>query len=187
METESADKPIESHQPRGVFESIASLNAYVSKPSTEPLGVLLLLPDGFGLAKHNFILADHFAEAGWYVVIPDYYERDPIPLEVLERNPSLSIDEHDWSEEKKERLKNLDVAQWTLRHSADHIDNLLHRFVPSVREANPGKNIFATGYCYGGKFAIRLSSWAVKAALAFHPVRSKTVIRRPIHVSKSLT
>lgn len=177
MATLPADKDLENHQPRGVVESIASLDVYVSKPSTKALGVLLILPDGFGLAKHNFILADKFAEAGWHVLIPDYYEGDPVPIELLQRNPSLSIDEHDWPEEKKDLLKNLDLAQWTLRHSANHIDDILQGFVPAVREAYPGKKLFVTGYCYGGKFAIRLSSWAVKAALAFHPVRSATVSR----------
>ena len=39
-----------------------------------PRGLLLLLPDGFGLAKHNFILADSFAQKGWEVVVPDYFE-----------------------------------------------------------------------------------------------------------------
>lgn len=36
--------------------------------------VLLLLPDGFGHAKHNFILADRFARNGWRTLVPDYFE-----------------------------------------------------------------------------------------------------------------
>jgi dienelactone hydrolase len=36
--------------------------------------VLLLLPDGFGLARHNLILADRFAEHGWPTILPDYFE-----------------------------------------------------------------------------------------------------------------
>jgi dienelactone hydrolase len=36
--------------------------------------LLVLLPDGFGLAKHNLILADEFAKEGYRVVIPDYFE-----------------------------------------------------------------------------------------------------------------
>ena len=36
--------------------------------------LLLLLPDGFGLAPHNVILADNFAKQGWEVIAPDYFE-----------------------------------------------------------------------------------------------------------------
>lgn len=45
----------------------------VPQPNTEK-GILLLLPDGFGHATHNLILADKFAQEGWHVVIPDYFE-----------------------------------------------------------------------------------------------------------------
>jgi dienelactone hydrolase len=37
-------------------------------------GLMLLLPDGFGLATHNLVLADSFAQEGWHIVVPDYFE-----------------------------------------------------------------------------------------------------------------
>lgn len=43
-------------------------------PATSNKNLLLLLPDGFGHVKHNFILADSLAEKGWHVLVPDYYE-----------------------------------------------------------------------------------------------------------------
>jgi len=36
--------------------------------------ILMLLPDGFGLAMHNRILADKFAGLGWHAFLPDYFE-----------------------------------------------------------------------------------------------------------------
>ena len=53
------------------------MDVYISAKSgsTEPTqATLLLLPDGFGLAQHNFILADNFAVEGFSVVMPDYFE-----------------------------------------------------------------------------------------------------------------
>lgn len=52
------------------------MNAYVSSPEgVQPVrGTLLLLPDGFGLARHNLMLADAFAQTGWRVIVPDLFE-----------------------------------------------------------------------------------------------------------------
>src|SRR6266511_1315279 len=65
---------VASITPTGRIEKRGPLNAYISSPTSDPLGTLLLLPDGFGLVQHNFILADQFAANGWHVIMPDYYE-----------------------------------------------------------------------------------------------------------------
>jgi len=70
---------LDGYVPKGKTIKIGGLNVYESNPSsnsaaTSPRRVLLILPDGFGLAKHNFVLADAFAAKGWRAIIPDYYE-----------------------------------------------------------------------------------------------------------------
>lgn len=72
---------LDKYSPKGKTIKIGQLDVYESKPSLDSPAnsdglsrVLLLLPDGFGLVKHNFLLADLFAEKGWRVLIPDYYE-----------------------------------------------------------------------------------------------------------------
>jgi dienelactone hydrolase len=67
----------DSYTPLGTLTTIGRLQTYVNacQGSTNPSrGLLLLLPDGFGLAKHNLILADNFAKEGWHVIVPDYFE-----------------------------------------------------------------------------------------------------------------
>lgn len=61
---------------KGAIIQIGPLDVYESKPPelTAHAPLLLLLPDGFGLVKHNFLLADAFAARGWRVLIPDYFE-----------------------------------------------------------------------------------------------------------------
>ena len=61
---------LDAYQPCGAFENIGPMNTYVSRPFAALLGILLLLPDGFGLAQHNFILADQLAAEGCNVIIP---------------------------------------------------------------------------------------------------------------------
>ncbi len=61
------------------------MKTYISSPSAQPLGILLLLPDGFGLVMHNFILADMFAGEGWEVFLPDYFEGIFHPLFVTDQ------------------------------------------------------------------------------------------------------
>jgi dienelactone hydrolase len=68
---------IDSYTPLGRYTNIGGLNSYISdrQPRTaNPRALLVLLPDGFGLAKHNMILADEFAKEGYRVIIPDYFE-----------------------------------------------------------------------------------------------------------------
>jgi dienelactone hydrolase len=114
-----------SYQTLGSFGPVGSLNTYLSHPHIDPLGILLLLPDGFGIAQHNFILADQFAARGWQVIIPDYYEGEPFPPGDFRRNPALSVDERGWPEEKKERLKSLNLQECADRHPHGGIDSVL--------------------------------------------------------------
>ena len=65
------------YQPQGQVVKFNDVSVYDSQP---PVGIelqhatVLLLPDGFGHAKHNYILADRFARSGYRTLIPDYFE-----------------------------------------------------------------------------------------------------------------
>lgn len=63
-----------NYQPRGHIQQIGPVDAYICGSASLSSRTLVLLPDGFGLVLHNFILADMFAQKGWDVVIPDYFE-----------------------------------------------------------------------------------------------------------------
>lgn len=64
--------------PLGSIESIHGRRTYVAKPpkGAEPLGVIVIIPDAFGLPfVNNQILADHYASAGQYLVyLPDFMD-----------------------------------------------------------------------------------------------------------------
>lgn len=96
--------------------------------------------------------------------------RRTIPFRDLHRNPALLVDEHGWPEEKKDRLKSLNLEGWADRQPHGRIDSLLSGFVAPARTRYSSKSVFAVSYCVGAKHALRLLSSAVKGALAFRPV-----------------
>jgi hypothetical protein len=65
---------IEYYTPLGSFGKLGPLAVYETSPAPDTSDILLYCPDGFGHALHNQYLADRFAERGWHVIIPDYYE-----------------------------------------------------------------------------------------------------------------
>jgi dienelactone hydrolase len=96
---------------------------------------------------------------------------DGLPVQLLQRNSSIPIDDHDWSAEEKAKVKALDINEWTKKHPQDRIQTLLGSVITSLREESPALPLFGVGYCFGGKYAFILAKGALKAAVAFHPVR----------------
>lgn len=182
---------LDSYVSQGETITLGNIQVYSTKPptSTPCKGRLLLLPDGFGLARHNFILADRFAKAGWHAMVPDYFEGDALPIQMLRRDQSLSIDDQPgWSEADKQTLRDLDFPVWLKRHNAARVTQLLTDLVAELeRESSP---IVGVGYCFGGKYVLRLAKLLagnqLKAAAAFHPsfveAEDMAGVRAPLYV-----
>ncbi|KIW69226.1 hypothetical protein PV04_05114 [Phialophora macrospora] len=179
----------DSYTPLGRYTNIGGLNSYVSDDSapstTKPRALLLLLPDGFGLAKHNLILADEFAKEGYRVVIPDYFEGDPLPIQVLKRDRALSIDDQPWPERDKQVLRDLDFEAWLRRHDHDRVSRLLEGVMTKI--SRDSAIVVGVGYCFGGKHVLRLGKSARLAAVAsFHPsfVEAEDMrgVRAPVYI-----
>ena len=68
----------DTYRPTGTFTVLGETSVYLVQQhiagDDSSRRVLLLLPDGFGMARHNFILADSLSQKGWDVIIPDYFE-----------------------------------------------------------------------------------------------------------------
>ncbi|KIW24045.1 uncharacterized protein PV07_09784 [Cladophialophora immunda] len=162
----------DSYIPRGQYAILGGVICYVSDGELDShagKGVLLLLPDGFGLAKHNLILADTFAKEGWQVIIPDYFEGDPLPIQFLKQDHSLSIDEQPWPEEEKQILRDLDFSSWLQRHDHAKVSALLNNLASHIKGHYPNATVVGVGYCFGGKHVLRLSKDMLAAAACFHP------------------
>ncbi|OAP56478.1 hypothetical protein AYL99_09657 [Fonsecaea erecta] len=171
------------------YSTIGGVSSYISESQPDSYaskGILLLLPDGFGLAKHNLILADNFAKEGWRVIIPDYFESDPLPIQFLKQDPSLSINEQPWPEEEKQILRDLDFPAWLRRHNHTKVSSLLEGLTSRISSQHPDTAIVGVGYCFGGKHVLRLSKNVLKAAACFHPsfveAEDMNGIRAPLYI-----
>lgn len=73
--------------PSGTEEVVAGLKSYVPKSSTASKErIIVLITDVFGKDLVNTqLLADEYAQAGFYVVVPDFFNGDPIPGEYISR------------------------------------------------------------------------------------------------------
>ncbi|KAF5102059.1 hypothetical protein D0Z00_000519 [Geotrichum galactomycetum] len=113
--------------------------------------VLYFFTDVIG---HKFInaqlIADQYAETGYYVIAPDLFNADPILL-----NPP----------------EGFDFAQWLPHHGIDVTQPIIDKIAEGVK-TKFGKPKFAAavGFCFGAKYAIRLlSTDTIQSASVFHP------------------
>lgn len=112
--------------------------------------LLIFNTDIFGpLYINSQLIADHFAAKGYYVVIPDLFFKDPIPVD---------------------RPADFDIASWRARHSPAITGPIIERFATFITEKYKPKFVATTGYCYGAKYSIRLlGSGVANSAAIFHP------------------
>lgn len=135
-------------------------DAYLARPagtgsSTGPtIGPsIVIFTEMFGMASHNFTMADAYAERGFHALVPNLYWRSPYPGE-------LGYDEPDRSAAFA-RLKAFDV------------DAGGRDIVTAVKwlRSQPSSNgkVFALGFCAGGRMAFVAAARAgVDAAVSFY-------------------
>jgi carboxymethylenebutenolidase len=108
-------------------------DAYVAEPDGKPWGALVVVQEIFGVNLHMRSVADHFAQEGFYAVVPALFDRVEPNVELTEdgmqKGMALAqkIDIND-------ALKDVDAA---LQYAAK----------------KTGKPAGVVGYCYGGTLA----------------------------------
>ena len=131
---------------------------YVSLPKSCPDAkaatpkAVLYLTDVFGIQlKENKLLADSFARAGFYVVAPDMFDGAPAPTDL--NTPGFN------------------VTDFTMKHQVANTDPIVEKAVAYIQNELKIKNIGATGYCFGGRYAFRFGAPGRGATAVFtaHP------------------
>lgn len=134
--------------------------------------MFLFLTDVIG---HKFpnaqLLADQYAAAGYYVIMPDLFTADPVPL-----NPPEGYDL---------------LRDWFPRHTPEFTRPIIDKVVAAVKELNP-KYVVANGYCFGAKYATQLlGEGVVDAAALYHPsfvtIDEIKAIKGPIYIASAET
>ncbi|PSR94798.1 Endo-1,3 like [Actinidia chinensis var. chinensis] len=135
----------------GSVLQIGGLKSYVTGPPHSNLAILLI-SDVFGYEAPNLRkLADKVASAGFYVVVPDFFNGDYF-------DPANA----EWP-----------LELWVQSHGTDKGFEEAKQVVAAL-ESNGVSAIGAAGFCWGAKVVVELSKFDyIQAAVLLHPALVK--------------
>ncbi|KAH8692161.1 dienelactone hydrolase [Talaromyces proteolyticus] len=129
---------------KGKLSNLKDFEVYVSYPdsgSTEK--GILILTDIIGHKLINVqLIADQFAQKGYFVMIPDLFDGDPVPL-----NKPSDFDMPTW--------RNGKYHPDGTAHISSNIDPIVDACLSEMRTKYGCKKIGAVGYCFGAKYVVR--------------------------------
>jgi carboxymethylenebutenolidase len=130
-----------------------AFDAYLGQPESANAPSIIIFTEMFGLSRHNFEMADHYAERGFNALVPNLFWRSQYPGELGFEGPDRDAA---WA-----RLAALDVEA-AGRDIVTAVKWL--RGQPSANE-----KVLALGFCAGGRMAFVAAACAdVDAAVSFY-------------------
>ncbi|KAK0119424.1 hypothetical protein ONS95_010876 [Cadophora gregata] len=122
--------------PTGKSFKIGNIDAYVAEPSGKNVHkdtAILFLPDVIGIWQNSQLIADQYAANGYYTLIPDTFNGDPLSI-----NRPAGFDLHAWL------TKGSDGKN---PHTYEAVDPIVERSIKYLQEQG-FKKIGAVGYCF---------------------------------------
>ncbi|XP_021290795.1 endo-1,3;1,4-beta-D-glucanase-like [Herrania umbratica] len=131
----------------GTVQELGGLTAYLTGPPDSKLAILLI-SDVFGYEVPNLRkLADKVAAAGYFVVVPDFFNGDPADID----NPQF------------------DREAWRKVHNKEKGFEDAKPVIAALKSKGVSA-IGAAGFCWGGMIVVNLaSSDDIQAAVVLHP------------------
>jgi carboxymethylenebutenolidase len=132
----------------GTVVEFAGLKTYITGSESSSRAILLL-SDAFGYEAPNLRkLADKVAEAGFFVVVPDYFYGDPV-------NPDGPND----------------MVRWLNTHTTEKGCETSRAIIAALKSKGMTA-VGAAGYCWGGSVVVKLAKFDdLKAGVVVHPGR----------------
>ncbi|KAJ7443820.1 chlorocatechol-degradation protein [Mycena latifolia] len=128
--------------PQGKTEKLGGVECYIATPTADyPKDrVVLFLTNVFGLAlNNNLLLADDFARNGFKTIVPDLFNGDPVDENTLESgDPPFDLD------------------KWFAVHDASQTRPPIDSVIAALK-AEGVTDFAASGYCFGGRYAVDLA------------------------------
>lgn len=113
---------------------------------------ILILSDVMG---HNFtnvqLIADEFAANSYFVVVPDLFEGDTVPLN---------------------RPEGFQIQDWLKNHLPEHVEPIIDAVLAEMRSPLGCERVGGVGYCFGGRYvarSLRLGAGKLDIAYTAHP------------------
>lgn len=107
------------------------LGAYEAEPAEAPLGAVVVIQEIFGVNGHIREVVDGYAEAGYYAIAPQIFDR-------IERNIELGYEEADMGRAIELAFQKLDRAL------------AMQDLQASIEVASVHGKVGVVGYCFGG-------------------------------------
>ncbi|KAF3939633.1 hypothetical protein ABW19_dt0203481 [Dactylella cylindrospora] len=162
--------PPDAGTPYGEIISIADVDCYVTKPVDYPhvnSKLLLFLTNGVGIhSKNNQLQADYFSkEGGFLVVMPDLFDNDPAPQAGATKTEEITGHESMIEQVKvkaAEGIKMFMIDLWLARHTPEKTLPIILKVLSAakVEFADAASQTFVVGYCFGGKYVLKLAATA---------------------------
>lgn len=160
--------------PTGTETTIGDLKAYVAEPEGKDRSkTLVFLTDIFGYELPNTrLLADEYAKAGFYVIVPDILQGDPCDISFLQNvEPPLKDKKQAGlvDNAKNTAIVAATLGTWLPKHREGVTLPIVEKLIDDVRAAPGTKKIGTVGFCFGGRYSIIMAHNKVDAAYACHP------------------
>jgi dienelactone hydrolase len=130
-------------EPTGKTFKIGSIEAYVAEPKGNTIHkdtAILYLPDVIGIWQNSKLMADQFAANGYYTIILDLFNGDPILL-----NQPAGFDFMKWLTKG---------TSGDNPHTYEAVDPIVEKGIAYLKEQG-FKKIGSVGYCFGAKYTVR--------------------------------
>ncbi|KAF3308301.1 hypothetical protein TWF173_001516 [Orbilia oligospora] len=168
--TTDSPLPSDAGTPYGEIIKLGNVDCYVTKPPDYPhvnSKLLLFLTNGVGLhSKNNQLQADYYSkEGGFLVVMPDLFDGDPAPIAGATKTDEITGHESVIEQLKTkaaEGIKLLMIDLWLARHTPEKTYPIILSVLEAAKEefADAASQVFCVGYCFGGKYVLKLASTA---------------------------
>jgi len=160
--------------PTGSVSTIGDLPTYVAEPSSKDKSkTIIFLTDIFGYEFTNArLLADEYAKAGFYVLVPDILQGDPLPPSFLQTiEPPLKDQEQAGliDKAKNTAIVGATLGTWLPKHREAVTLPIVEKLVDDVKKTPGVGKVGTIGFCFGGRYSILMAHAKVDAAYACHP------------------
>ncbi|RPB29584.1 alpha/beta-hydrolase [Terfezia boudieri ATCC MYA-4762] len=151
-----------SIQPTGEIIRLGGNECYISKPVDLNMArILIFLCNGAGIhSPMNQAHADKFASEGFLVFMPDL-----TPAFSKEEIGKLPLIE-------RPKMATFMIELWLARHTEEKTMPIIEKVVKALKEVYPentANGVYTIGYCFGGKYVLKLAATGdIKAGALAH-------------------
>lgn len=161
---------LHSGTPTGKLETLDGVLTYVTGDKSSK-NVIIFYTDVFGpVYKNSQLLADMYAQEGYFVVAPDLFDGDYVP----------------------QNLEGFDWGAYMYKHRPEVVQAITEKTWNWIKANTSASFVGTLGYCFGARSAVRdIGNGRADASSIFHPsfvtIEEIAAIKAPLLISAAET